>query len=290
MPPRRLLITDLDNTLYDWVGFFAPAFRAMVDELALVLGVEDDRLLEEFKSVHQRLGSLEQPFAIFEIESVKRRYPGASPAELAKALDRPLHRFNSIRKQHLRLYPGVARSLWRLSEAGVRLVGHTEASAANAYYRLSRLGIAEHFAHLYTQSAPEVAHPDPVRQLALAPPAGLVVALDKSQAKPNPRLLEAICGSEDVAVEDAVFVGDSLAKDVAMAKAARVRAVWARYGTDVDPSLWEILVRVTHWTDADVAREASARRDAVGITPDDTIDRFDDILEVFGLDPEPVGS
>lgn len=29
----KLLITDLDDTLYSWIGFFIPAFYEMVDEL-----------------------------------------------------------------------------------------------------------------------------------------------------------------------------------------------------------------------------------------------------------------
>ncbi len=31
----KLLITDLDDTLYSWIGFFIPAFYEIVDELAL---------------------------------------------------------------------------------------------------------------------------------------------------------------------------------------------------------------------------------------------------------------
>lgn len=51
---RSLLIADLDNTLYDWVTFFARAFSAMVDELETLLTIDRERLLDEFKVVHQR--------------------------------------------------------------------------------------------------------------------------------------------------------------------------------------------------------------------------------------------
>jgi len=40
----RLLITDLDNTLYDWITYFANSFRAMVKDLATTLDVEEDLL------------------------------------------------------------------------------------------------------------------------------------------------------------------------------------------------------------------------------------------------------
>ncbi len=68
-----------------------------------------------------------------------------------------------------------------------------------------------------------------------------------------------------------------------MAKTAGVTAVWARYETGYERSLWDILVRVTHWTDEDVAREAELRNLYSDIQPDYTIDRFVDLLDVLGL-------
>ena len=34
----KVLVCDLDNTLYDWVGFFVPALYAMVDETVRIWG------------------------------------------------------------------------------------------------------------------------------------------------------------------------------------------------------------------------------------------------------------
>ena len=45
-PVIKLLVTDLDNTLYDWVGFFAKAFRAMVEVAVPILGVDREALLD----------------------------------------------------------------------------------------------------------------------------------------------------------------------------------------------------------------------------------------------------
>lgn len=30
---KKIIITDLDDTLYDWLGFFIPSFYEMVDEI-----------------------------------------------------------------------------------------------------------------------------------------------------------------------------------------------------------------------------------------------------------------
>jgi phosphoglycolate phosphatase len=66
-----------------------------------------------------------------------------------------------------------------------------------------------------------------------------------------------------------------------MAKSAGVTAVWARYGTEYERSLWDILVRVTHWTDEDVAREAELSNLYSDIQPDYTIEEFADLPEVL---------
>ena len=275
----RLLITDLDNTLYDWVTFFALAFDAMVEGLVDVLEVDREQLLDEFKVVHERLGSSEHPYATFELPSVRERFPGASGSELAEALDLPLHRFNSARKSHLQLYPGVRETLEALDRAGIPVVGHTEAALPNAWYRLERLGIAAQFKHLYVLEGSPVHHPYPDRIRSNLTPDGVVRVVPRPERKPNPGLLLDICRREGVLPAEAVYVGDSLSRDITMAHDAGVVAVWARYGVQYDPRLWAILVRVTHWTPEDVEREkAIGQRKA---EPDAIIDKFSEILPLF---------
>lgn len=46
---EKILITDLDDTLYDWIGFFIPAFYGLVDEIASITGISKDVLLAEYK-------------------------------------------------------------------------------------------------------------------------------------------------------------------------------------------------------------------------------------------------
>lgn len=79
---QKLLITDLDNTLYDWVTFFSAAFRSMVGELNKLLDVPEETILSEFKTIHQRYGNSEQPFAVLELPSLQRRFADLSRDEL----------------------------------------------------------------------------------------------------------------------------------------------------------------------------------------------------------------
>jgi FMN phosphatase YigB (HAD superfamily) len=279
----RLLITDLDNTLYDWVTYFATSFQAMVDSLAKNLGVDEERLLDEFKTVHQHYGNSEQPFAVFELPSVRSKYGNLSDHDLLHVLEEPLGAFNSQRNNQLRLYPTVRQTLNALHDNGVRIVAHTEAIAVNAYYRLYKLGIDDLFHRIYALKGNIRPHPDPKRGDALRMPEGLLNVVPKEERKPNPELLYDICHREGIRPEDAWYVGDSLIKDVAMANRAGVTAVWARYGTNYDPELWKTLVRVTHWTDGDVKREEELHHLHEKIKPDFTIDVFGEILALSGF-------
>lgn len=276
----RLLITDLDNTLYDWVTYFASSFGAMVKALANVLAVDEELLLDEFKAVHQRHGSSEHPFAIFELPSVQRRFPNATRAELLQELQSPIEAFRAAREKHLVLYPGVANTLETLRDEGVIIVAHTEAVAVHACYRLTRLNVVSCFRHIYALDGKLEPHPNPERGAELTPPPDLIRVIPRSERKPNPELLRDICSREGVRVQDTFYVGDSLTRDVSMAKTAGVTAIWAKYGTRYDARLWDSLVRVTHWTAADVAREANLSESHQSILPDYTIESF---AELVGL-------
>jgi phosphoglycolate phosphatase len=276
-----LLITDLDNTLYDWVTYFANSFSAMVQDLSESLGVDEEALLDEFKAVHQRYGNSEHPFAIFELPSVRGKFPNASRPELLHELDSSLSAFRSARERHLSLYPGVLDTLRTLSARGITIVAHTEAVAVHAYYRLKRLDLVRYFQHIYALGGYLEPHPNPSRASELAPPPGLIKIIPKSKRKPNPHLLLDICHQEGVQPSHTYYIGDSLTRDVSMAKTAGVIAVWARYGTKFDRGLWNKIVRVTHWTKEDVSREVELGKLYSHIQPDYTIDGFADLINIL---------
>ena len=83
----KLLITDLDDTLYSWISFFIPAFYEMVDELASIQKKNKEELVREYKLVHQEKGSVEYPYATTYLPSVQAAYPSRNQKELIKILD-----------------------------------------------------------------------------------------------------------------------------------------------------------------------------------------------------------
>jgi phosphoglycolate phosphatase len=266
----RLLVCDLDNTLYDWVGYFVPALYAMVDEAVRITGCDRETLLDDLREVHRRHHDAEHPFALLEAECIRRLFAGRPLREIADILDPAFHAFNHYRKEHLALYPGVRQGLDGLSRAGVLLVAHTESKLYSVVDRVSRLELTTYFRRIYCRERAITQHPNPdvaARWLSRFP-MSKVVELSHHQRKPDPDVLLEICRDEGVPPRQTAYVGDSIARDILMAKDADVFAVWAKYGASHDKDLYERLVRVTHWTADDVAREHQLRERARTIKPD----------------------
>ncbi|AHW09525.1 TPA_asm: HAD-IA family hydrolase [Salmonella enterica subsp. enterica serovar Montevideo] len=277
----KLLITDLDNTLYDWVSFYSQSFSAMAEELSKEINVPLDILLSEYKVIHQRFGNSEKPFATLELPSVISYFGTNDKILLQKKLTRVFSAFSSKRNHTLKLYPTVRDTLNILRERGVKIVGHTESLEYNSLYRLYKLDVIDFFDHLYTIEDNHNLHPNPKNAKVISVKDDFIIRLSSAESKPNPKLLEHICLTENVDIKDAVYVGDSITKDISMAKSIGMKAVWARYGRQFAPELWEILVKITHWTDKDVEREEQLKESFSRVKPDYSINSFAEILDLM---------
>jgi phosphoglycolate phosphatase len=265
---KKLLVCDLDNTLYDWVGYFVPAFYAMVDQVVSITGCDKEKLLDEFRGVHQKYADAEHPFALLETETIAKRFR-TEPLHALKDLDPAFHAFNSERKRHLKLHEGVLETLSALKAEGVQLVAHTESKLFGVVDRLTRFDLFQYFHHVYCRERSETPHPkrDPNAWLTRVPP-NVIVELSGHQAKPDPAVLLEICAREGFAANETAYVGDSVARDILMAKKASVFAIWAAYGAQHDPIQYEKLVRISHWTSAEVEKERQLKAEAKSLQPD----------------------
>ncbi|PRP96460.1 HAD family hydrolase [Enhygromyxa salina] len=282
-PVIQLLVTDLDNTLYDWVGFFAKAFRAMVDEAVSILGVERERLLDDLKLVHEHHHDSERPWSLLETRAVMERLAGYDYDARKAQLEPAFHAFNSARKRYLRLYDGVAETLAMIRASGVPIVAHTEASTVNALFRVKRLGLTESIGRVYAADAGDGVESDDVE----------LVAIPREIHKPDPRILLEICNEYGVAPQRTLYVGDSISRDIAMAQQISMHAAWAAYGTRHDRHDWATLVRVSHWTQADVDRVRHTQERFGDVKPKTCLESFGELpahFEFRGFAPAATSS
>jgi len=287
MHNKRLLICDLDNTLYDWAGYFVPSFYAMVDEAVRITGCDRETLLDDFRRVHQAREDSEQPFALLETETIKQIYPDTPAPLVAKILDAAFHAFNSSRLRNMRLYPTVRETLDALALSDVRLIAHTESNLFGVVDRLKRLELFQYFSRVYCRERSSSLHPHLKEGVLWLDqfPMEKIVELSHHQRKPSPEVLQEICAAEGIELDAVAYIGDSIARDVLMARKASVFAVWAAYGAKHDPAMYKALVRVSHWTEAEVTREQQLMEQAKDLPPDYTAESFADIIGVLGINP-----
>lgn len=266
----KLLISDLDDTLYDWTSFFVPAFYAMADKIALMTGIEEAVLIDEYRAAHQRLGSVEYPYATLELPSIRAHFGAMSAEEMKTELRPAFNVFNAMRDSHLKLFPGVEEMLKALSEMGITLIAYTESSKENGFYRLQRLGIEPYFKHVYTFESPFVsthAVSEKVRTV--------------QTKKPDVAVIERICTGEGYDKSEVMYLGDNLTKDMYMAKLAGVRAVWM-HRHDGNDEYRQKLLDITSWTPAEYERDRELKHYMAehDIKPDYEISEASQLTEI----------
>jgi phosphoglycolate phosphatase len=201
--------------------------------------------------------------------------------------DDAIHTLNSVRKRTTSLYPGVADTLRTLRRNGVAVVAYTESIAFWTEWRIKLTGLDGIIDVLYSSPDHDLPQGVTFEDLRTRPADeyGLKATIHKhapaGALKPDPRVLKKILADYGIDPRQAVYVGDSLMKDVAMAQHTGTLDVYARYGAAHDRSEYELLRRVSHWREEDIDRER-ALAEASDIAPSYTLENgFAEILDLF---------
>ncbi len=238
----RLVVTDMDNTLYSWIDYIVPAVESMVDAVQLATGFPRIKVVQSLKAVYGKYESNEYPFALQE-SSIFTEFPEfgsfdklvIEPARMA---------FSEARRKYLRPYKGVAETLAALKEERIVVVALTDAPRNPAEQRVKRMGLDQWLAALYTMPgfsfpagpdgsalvAPDILQKQEKGEYRAACPA---IELPRDWEKPNPAGLKKILTTYGLQPSEVLVVGDSLKKDIAVAQALGCHDAWAEYGTYV---------------------------------------------------------
>lgn len=282
---KRVLVTDLDNTLWDWFGAWYAGFSAMLQSLVDDTGIPQHVLEAQLRSLHQRYGTVEYSNALSEVPAL---IEAAGDIEPWRAFPGAVDILRAQRRQHTQLYEGVHESLVSLKESGVSLIGYTESLAYWTMWRLKRTGLDGIIDVLYSSPDHDLPRGKSFEDMrTLQTDSYLLVNtqlkhVPKGVTKPNTQVLLSMLRDNGFTPQEAVYIGDSLMKDVAMAQNAGVTDVHAKYGEAQHRPEYELLRRVTHWNDEDVARERLHVGRYRPITASHTCHlRFKEVLGVF---------
>lgn len=60
-------------------------------------------------------------------------------------------------------------------------------------------------------------------------------------------------------LNEAIYIGDSLSKDMLMAKQAGITSIWCNFQHDNSQELYNKLVAISHWSEQDFQNETQYR-------------------------------
>lgn len=234
----RVVLFDLDNTLIFEDGATVAAVRAAAARAAKRRGVSPDTVAQALSARADELWRASALFAYGETfgiwwgELLWGRFDGDTQA------------LRAIRA----FLPGYRRAVWReaLGQVGIRddaLALEMERAYITARRGAEQLDpeaaavladlARDHRLALVTNGAGDVQR----EKLSRTPFAdafdAVIVSAEVGAGKPDPRIFQAALDALGVPAADAVMVGDSLARDVAGARAAGIASVW------IDRRLWD---------------------------------------------------
>ena len=132
------------------------------------------------------------------------------------------------------------------------VVAYTESAEENGFYRLKKLGIDNYFKEVYVSDS-LYKRPDTIPS---SPKTHIVHG-----KKPNAEVLKEICCGEKVSVCEAVYIGDSLSKDMMMAKQAGITSIWCDFPRDDIRDLYSKLVAISHWKESNNIKMSGKKMD-----------------------------
>ena len=298
-----LFVTDIDNTLFDWVRYYVHAFSALLREVERVTGVPYAQLAEESKEVFVRHGSIEYPFVVQELPSVAALFEDDIDGMLATVVGPAREAFNAGADTYLKPYDGVAAVLaaFRTQHPGVPLVALTDAPRYVAMWKLNKLGILALFDAVYGLPDPRIPTSDKHRRVKVDPDillkhlqqnnfgfSGRIRILPDDYEKPGTKGLKTVLMDYEMDEDPAhrarvVWVGDNQRKDVGLGRRLGVRTAWASYGRPAP----ELLERLSEFSPPlNIHKNAALTGDEQNVVkPDYTLQCFADILGCLAGEP-----
>lgn len=252
------LIIDLDNTIFDWFAVWYASFEPIYQAILAASDKSKSEVETDIRRVHQFHKTSEYSFLIEKLEVLKNIDNGG---------DRRTQFRDAIlesrmgRDKNMQLYEGVFKSLWDIKNKGTQIIAYTESMSFYSAYRLKRFGLDGVIDVLYSPQDHAIPHGTSLDELRRLPDEFYQLQVTETkhtplgELKPNPKILLDIIKAEGAAIDSSAYVGDSLFKDVAMARDIGILDIHAEYGESQRKPEYVLLQRVSHWTEDDVNRE-----------------------------------
>lgn len=283
MKDVNFVITDLDDTIWDWLEMWYMSFNPYLKRIAKETGIDISLLKTDFKKLHQKYATIEISFAYKELTSLDPKFYSLFENTPTNSKN-ILHEYNSNKKNNLIIYDGVRETLEYIKNKGSKIIAFTESNVFFTKYRIKHLMLDGIIDCIYSPEGFDIPasvykHYD---EDFWEPKITVIKKLPKETRKPNVEILETILKDFGASKDKAIYIGDKLDRDILMAQEADITSVYASYGHNIDGEKYKLLVDVTHWTDADVIREQEFKSRKVEVkNPDHIIHSFSELQTIF---------
>ncbi|MGH1432577.1 MAG: HAD family hydrolase [Neptuniibacter sp.] len=286
---QRILITDIDNTLTNFVDYFSPCFRAMVHALHSKTGICEDIIYDDYISVFQNHGSIEYTFATQELNCLQ----SLSQSERDRLVYVTRVAFGQAHKNRLKPYPEVKEFLGLLKACGWDIYAVTNAPVYRAYLRLKVIGV-DFFSglsawegrdneSLFTEENSDLQRKKQEALLRLEEKGIAVMGYQDNEIKPNSIMFEHVLEyvNEFYSGEKEFWaLGDNILNDLSPCKKLGIKTVWAKYGSDISPKELNTMMRITPW------QRQHREKNKLSMTEnhwDHSAERFRDLYSIFEI-------
>lgn len=296
----KLIVTDIDNTVFDWVSYYVNAFAAMVNFLSDLTKIPYSKLASEARDVFTNYASTEFPFLAQEMPSIVEYYKYDIERMLVEAVDPARDAFLKAAEPYLTTYSGVIETFatLRKKHPNIPIAALTDAPRYVAMWKLNKLKILNYFHAVYGLGDPRIPVCKVTKKIKVHPDllvkhlerkdfgfTGKIRVLPDDYEKPGTKGFKTVLMDYDLdeKKEDrasVLWIGDNRRKDVALGNKVGVMTCWARYGTKIDSDL---LRRLNEFSPIQsIAKNAQVKTEESGtkeMEPTYTIDAFSQIVK-----------
>ncbi|MBM4252981.1 MAG: HAD family hydrolase [Deltaproteobacteria bacterium] len=296
----RLFVTDIDNTLFDWVAYYVAAIGALIAQVEVTIGVPRDVLAREVRQVFTAHASIEYPFLVQELPSVMAHYGNDIDRMLREAVEPARAAFLAAGQQRLKPYSDVIDTLRELRRRypGMPCAALTDAPRYVAMWKLNKLGLLPFFDAVYGLRDPRLPTHKELGRVKVDSEillkhlsqhsfdfAGRIRILPDEYEKPGHRGLKTVLMDYELDEADVaerrrvIWIGDNRRKDVALGKRLGVYTMWASYGKP-NPTDLASLADFSPLSNIEKNAEVAAGGDALS-PPDAVLETFGDTLAIM---------
>lgn len=289
----KIIITDIDNTLFDWVAYYANAFSAKLKKVEEVTGIPYDQLTKECKAIFADK-SIEYPFVVQELSCIAEFCNQNVETMLNEVAEPSRAAFKDAAAPFLVPYKGVIYTLATLKKKypDIPIVALTDAPRYVAMWRLNKLGLLRYFDAIFGLEDPKL----PVDQYGNVKVdekillkhikgsnfgfEGKIRVLPDEYEKPGIMGLQCVLmeyGIEDP--KEALWIGDNVFKDIELGKKVGVTTAWAAYGSKNLTK--KNLKTLSAWSpNENIVKHANVKELTEELPqPDIVLEQFEDILK-----------